>query len=773
MASSISFKPITKIFAEKGVDTSDNLHKHHHNSTNAYIIPSMSNPRPSSHGFQRTSTNKLFTRDIDTIFSMLMIALSPQEHSRRRKQSFLSPKMHLFSFTVEEALAAIQNLSVKIVSGSTKTTISCCVSSGSAGLFLERFMSARLLHCPADRTRSTPKRGTVLQPTAKGVFFIQRYCDVNGIIYNSPLLLSPLNSMCCFSFDRDPVSDAIIRNDALIYILFQRLMGPQPNVYSAASEPVSDSPYAHRYFTNPKSDALSQYYISDKGVRLSVVTSASTDDTTISSYVFTGRAMWQWMLDCTDLVYQSEAHVLVNTFLVHDMIELDTPVNPNGSAVKNGRSRLNEDNGMSLDDNSSGPTTHTNENSTDPTATMTAAASVRKVSLLSLNKDVYYRLTDTGKYLVAWPIYANEPATPIANTYAQAAAAAAKEADQEKTLHSSIASRSAAAIPSWGPKQISKEGIVPHQTQSIISSILKPSTILTNSKSKTHRSNGSDTSSIFRASTVEAPRPINTATARCPAARKTATPPLPDSPNNYTLRETLADAGLNWLFTQYLRDNHCEENLLFYKDLTKFLVDFSQLRSVLLRQQEFEADAGVADPMAKTPRTLLRAEAQTCLQTCNNAIYVMYNRFLSESAPCELNIDSKSRTLLVDSITSHLKRKGRGKSGPAAAAAAAVAKELAKSANGNSGNTANLSTTTVCATTASASSSETEDISIDNLLVISKLLEQIKVHVYRTMETDSLPKFFMSSLYVEGMKSITKLKKKLKQQQCVQMQSCN
>ena len=198
MASSISFKPITKIFAEKGVDTSDNLHKHHHNSTNAYIIPSMSNPRPSSHGFQRTSTNKLFTRDIDTIFSMLMIALSPQEHSRRRKQSFLSPKMHLFSFTVEEALAAIQNLSVKIVSGSTKTTISCCVSSGSAGLFLERFMSARLLHCPADRTRSTPKRGTVLQPTAKGVFFIQRYCDVNGIIYNSPLLLSPLNSMCCF-----------------------------------------------------------------------------------------------------------------------------------------------------------------------------------------------------------------------------------------------------------------------------------------------------------------------------------------------------------------------------------------------------------------------------------------------------------------------------------------------------------------------------------------------------------------------------------------------
>ncbi|KAF5096452.1 hypothetical protein D0Z00_002784 [Geotrichum galactomycetum] len=736
----------------------------------------MSTPRPSSHGFQRASTNKLFTRDIDTIFSMLMVALSPQEHSRRRKQSFLSPKPHPFSFTVEEALTAIQNLSVKIVSGSTKTTISCSVSPSSAGLFLERFMSARLLHCPADRTRSTPKHGTVLQPTAKGVFFIQRYCDTNGVIYNSPLLLSPLNSMRCFSFDRDPASDAIIRNDALIYILFQRLMGPQPNVYSAASEPVSDSPYAHRYFTNPKSDALSQYYISDTGVRLSVITSDSTDGTAPPCYVFTGRAMWQWMLDCTDLVYQSEAHVLVNTFLAHNMIELDTPVNPNSSNMRNGRSRLNEDDGMSLDDNASGSTTHSNESSTGPAATMTAA---RRTPPLSLDKDVYYRLTDTGKYLVTWPIYANEPATPIASTYAQAAAAAAKALNREKVLHSSITLHSAAATPPPAPKHISDESTVSQQKQSIISSMLKASTILATPKSKPHRLNNSDTSSIFRVSTVKAPCPINTttttATANSPAARTTATPPVPDSPNNYTLRETLADAGLNWLFTQYLRDNHCEENLFFYKDLTKFLVDFARLRAILRRQQEFEADAGMAaaNPLTQTSRMLLRAEAQTCLQTCNNAIYVMYNRFLSESAPCELNIDSKSRSLLVDSITSHLKRKGRAKSGPAAA------KKLAKSANDNSGNITTTTTTATATATAGgasttrASSPEVEDISIDNLLVVSKLLEQIKVHVYRTMETDSLPKFFMSDLYVEGMKSITALKKKLKQQQRVQMQSCN
>jgi hypothetical protein len=760
MTSSISLKPITRIFAD--VDTPDYLRKPRQHTAGAYTTITMSKSRPSSRGFQRTSTNKLFTRDIDTIFSMLMVALSPQEHSRRRKQSFLSSKPHPFSFTVEEALTAIQNLSVKIVSGSTKTTISCSVSPGSAGLFLARFMSARLLHCPADRTRTTPKHGTVLQPTAKGVFFIQRYCDANGVIYNSPLLLSPLNSMRCFSFDRDPVSDAIIRNDALIYILFQRLMGPQPNVYSAASEPMSDSPYAHRYFTNPKSDALSQYYISDTGVRLSRVAS---DGSAPPCYVFTGRAMWQWMLDCTDLVYQSEAHVLVNTFLAHNMIELDTPVNPNGSSMRSRRNRLSEDNGMSLDDIKL--TTHSNESSTGSAATMTAAVSTRRPPLLSLDKDVYYRLTDTGKYLVTWPIYANEPATPTASTYAQAAAATAKAMNQEKASHNSIASHSAAATPPPTPEHISGDGITSQQTQSIISGMLKPSTILANPKSKIHQPSSSDTSSISRVSSAEAPRPINITTVVPPAARKTATPPLPDSPNNYTLRETLADAGLNWLFTQYLRDNHCEENLFFYKDLTKFLVDFAQLHSILQRQQEFEADEeAAANPLTQTPRMLLRAEAQTCLQTCNNAIYVMYNRFLSDSAPCELNIDSKSRTLLVDYITSHLKRKGRAKSGPPAA------KELAKSQNDNSGSTTNPTTTTIVSAT-TASYPEVDDISIDNLLVVSKLLEQIKVHVYRIMETDSLPKFFRSDLYVEGMKSITALKKKLKQQQRVQMQSCN
>lgn len=785
MISSISVNSMARLFTERDSNLSDYPHKVYQHAAGSYAITTMSTPRPSNHGFQRTSTNKLFTKDIDTIFSMLMVALNLQEHPRRRKQSFLASKPHPFSFTVEDALIAIQNLSVMIVSGSTKTTISCSVSPDSASLFLERFMSARLFHCPADRTRSTLKHGTVLQPTAKGVFFIQRYCDANGIVYNSPLLYSPLNSMRCFSFDRDPISDTIICNDALVYILFQRLMGPKPNVYSAASEPISDSPYAHRYFTNPKSDALSQYYLSETGVRLSAVSVDSKDKTALSHYIFTGRAMWQWMLDCTDLVYQSEAHLLVNTFLAHNIIELESPAkhgsesDSSNSSLGSLRSRLSEDTIASLDDdiNGKGISSAYNTMKNSGMASMTTW----RASRLSLNKDVYYRLTDTGKYLVTWPIYANQPATPIASTYAQAAAAAAAAVNVTNSGQASSNSVAALSVTAPPASNCSSEyQVATHQAPSVISTILKPPTIFASPDSKKSRHNDSNTSSI---SQVGKNSICNTdpATTTLSLSIKTATSrPPPKSPKpHYTLRETLDDAGLNWLFTQYLRDNHCEENLLFYKDLTKFLVDFSQLREVLRRQRAFEADAAVVagDPMARTPQMLLRVEALTCLQICNNAIYVMYNRFLSESAPCELNVDSQSRALLVNAITSHLKRKGGSKKSSenkCGLKGLSEDKENGHLIDPNAFST-NLNMNSSAKSVPSSTQNDApqfEDISIDNLVSVSKLLEQIKVQVYRTMETDSLPKFLMSDLYVEGMKSITVLKKKLKQQQ-IQMQSCN
>lgn len=198
---------------------------------------------------------------------------------------------------------------------------------------------------------------------------------------------------------------------------------------------------------------------------------------------------------------------------------------------------------------------------------------------------------------------------------------------------------------------------------------------------------------------------------------------VPDSPKpKYTLRETLDDAALSWLFNQYLQQNHCEENLLFYKDLTKFFVEFDKLKSLLKVQRK----ATMNEVQDKVKQQALQTQIQVYFQACNNSIYVMYNRFLAPSAPCELNIDSKSRALLVNTITSRIQP-----------LVDAVEQQPETSSS---------------------------VINMDNLSRVSIQFERVKMHVYRTMENDSLPKFFMSDLYLSGMKSISTMKNKKKKE---------
>lgn len=702
----------------------------------------------SQSGFQKTASGKLYTKDIDTIFSMLMLSLDLTPKGPKTK-SFLV-KSYPFSFLIEDAIQKIQHMSIRIISGSTRTTITCYVSPHSAILFIERFMSARLLHCPSDRTRAEPKAGIFLQPTAKGVHFIDRYCQKNGILVDKMpaklLLKSSHNSMHCFSFDRNPVTDSIIKNDAFVYLLFQRLMGPSPNVYSASNEPdeipvtnapryssiegldpypsnnsfTGESPYAHRYFTNPKSDSLSQYYISSKGVRL--FRNKRISNQQIIDYSFTGRAMWQWLLDCTDLVYQSEAFYLVNLFLAQNII----------APICN--------------------------------ATPTENPCNTKV----LDKSVFYQLTDTGKYLVTWKVFSDHPATPEVASFPKSASRLALQQPIDEPIENPNLQPHIST--SFSTSHVAKLVSVPQfPEKAVIVNTHKPSLSLPG-QALHELSNGEQMTMdniMFRASLTfrkvsTKPTLIHTlpATQSPPKgkhAKINSPPPSPpvirramESPNaRFTLRETLADAALSWLFSQYLQQNHCEENLLFYRDLTKFFVEYDKLKSL-----QSKADAAKEQNRQLTASQQLRLETQIQLyfQACNNSIYVMYNRFLAPSAPCELNINSKARGLLVNSIISHIKPNEAGKQHGLDKKDQNTDKEGGNSRKDKAKDEEKYR-------------HSDKVFSMDNLYQVSILFERIKIHVYRTMENDSLPKFFMSELYLNGMKSISTLNKKLEKKQ--------
>jgi GTPase-activating protein SST2 len=303
---------------------------------------------------RRTPGGKLYARDFESFYAMLIVSLKLSEIPK--KAGFWA-KAYPFSFTITEAEMAMRSMSVTVQRGSTVTTIVCGVPENKVVGFLHRFMHARLLHCPSARTQETVTNSVLIQPTSKGLFFVGRYCARNGIRdeYVTKLLLSTYNSMRCISLERDTITDSIFTSGSFAIMMFQRFLGKEPNVYNPANPPDpiplnpintlyresseiefyhpqnhalsgEVSPYAHHYFTHPDSSSVTQYYVSYRGVRLfkdkqfAPLTKRGGPPVKYD-YVFTGKAAWQWFMECTDLVYAGEAVELANMFLESGLIE--------------------------------------------------------------------------------------------------------------------------------------------------------------------------------------------------------------------------------------------------------------------------------------------------------------------------------------------------------------------------------------------------------------------------------------------------------------------
>lgn len=217
----------------------------------------------------------------------------------------------------------MKNMVLKKTNGSSITTILCKLDHSSSLRVLSRFIDARLLHFPGDRTRKEVMMGAVLQPTAKGIFLLSRCHARQGLEVESlkSLLASRYNSMECFTFDRRPQTDAIVTSECLVHLLFEKFMGKEPNFYdpgeSGKNHSGQCSPYAHRYYTHPDSDALTQYYNS-RGVRL--FANHQVGGGTRVPWCFTGRAAFQWLVECTDAMSSREACDIANTFVRNGLV---------------------------------------------------------------------------------------------------------------------------------------------------------------------------------------------------------------------------------------------------------------------------------------------------------------------------------------------------------------------------------------------------------------------------------------------------------------------
>lgn len=326
----------------------------------------------------KTSGGKIFEKNLLDVFGMMIISLDLKPERKPKPRYAVFAKNHPFSFDVQDAIATMALLKLNIELKTATTTISYAIQPELAFALLKRFFEGKLLHCPASRTDSVLTLNMQVQVTPKGTAMVFNFCNSIGMSReNMPAIVkSSFNTMALFLFDRSSTTDKILYSEYLIHVLFVRLMGPSPNIWSPyrKPEPVSNlfdvqimqpdfgfampepytqpwpawespclsevrkfyvSPFHHKYFTNPESDSHVQFYYSNEGMRVfhDRVYHGQSEEVKVD-YSFSGKAMVQWLCDCTGLLSVSEAVEIGNLFSKSALI---VPITVTSKRFKNDR----------------------------------------------------------------------------------------------------------------------------------------------------------------------------------------------------------------------------------------------------------------------------------------------------------------------------------------------------------------------------------------------------------------------------------------------------
>ncbi|QIW96875.1 hypothetical protein AMS68_002393 [Peltaster fructicola] len=283
----------------------------------------------SSRLLRMTGDDRPFTKDFKDLFSTLVVSLPLSTHRVR-----FSRIEH--TFTTEEAITNLGSLKFsqsnrmpdpkdpsRIVTTTTTTTFS--MAKEMARSVCQRFFDARLVEAVDGRTSDFSSRSTVWQLTPKGMHILGRFCQRNGIHQRhvNDLLESPRNMMQLVILEREAETDKLNHDPATINVLFRRFAGETgPNVKQTRNH--SDS------------DSISDYATGYIGVIMTQQRqrAAAAAAAVAPSYVFTGKAAYDWLMDCCTVVDKREVFELANQFVQHGLIEpFSEDRNANNSAT--------------------------------------------------------------------------------------------------------------------------------------------------------------------------------------------------------------------------------------------------------------------------------------------------------------------------------------------------------------------------------------------------------------------------------------------------------
>lgn len=221
------------------------------------------------------------------------------------------------TFTTSEAITNLGSLKfsqsnrmpdpkdlTRIVTTTTTTTFS--MAQEMARNICLGILEARLIESVEGKTDFSSKNA-VWQLTPKGMRILSRFCQRNGIHQRhvNEVLDSPRNIMQLVIVERDPATDKLDSDPATIHVIFRRFVGDAgPNLRSNSSSGSSDT------------DSLNDYATGLVGVKMTRVRRPGLE----SPYAFTGKAAFDWIMDCCMVVDKREVHEIMETFLQSGLV---------------------------------------------------------------------------------------------------------------------------------------------------------------------------------------------------------------------------------------------------------------------------------------------------------------------------------------------------------------------------------------------------------------------------------------------------------------------
>jgi len=219
------------------------------------------------------------------------------------------------TFTTDEAITNLGSLKFsqsnrmpdpkdpsRIVTTTTTTTFS--MAKEMARSVCNKFLEARFVETCEGKADFNSK-SSVWQLTPKGMRVLNRFCNRNGIHQRhvNDVLDSPRNMMQLVILEREPDTDKLNHDRAMIEVIFRRFTSDIPNVKASSS--ASDN------------ESLNEYATGLVGVRMIKSRKVTDKDT---PYILNGKSAIDWLMNCCMVVDKRECYELANLFLAHELI---------------------------------------------------------------------------------------------------------------------------------------------------------------------------------------------------------------------------------------------------------------------------------------------------------------------------------------------------------------------------------------------------------------------------------------------------------------------